>query len=123
MRGHDLHSGKGIVYNCKLYGDSKDILMGFVLMAFSSQKAIQYKIEDDTLYLAYSDYKAKERGLIPLPYPLDKDNGFDFIYNWLINVDRKKLSGSGQNLGFTIEHQDMGEYPISIRAHMIYYGK
>lgn len=123
MRKHELLDKDGINYSINVTGDYSTLLEGFLIMVLTNSKALHYKIEENKLYLKRSNYQAKEKGYIPLPFPLDAKSGFAFVKNWLENLDTKLLSGNGQQLGFTVESKDFGEFDILIEGTWIYYGK
>ena len=131
-----LSTGKPILLSGEITSDSEDTLRAIIPIVINCQNhekvdrpLTHYKITKNVLEFWEGDYSVKEKGGIILPFPLTRENAFDFIYNCMKNVDENDISteysGDGSNgFGFTAKIcGNFGDPVLTITVQNLYYSK
>ena len=126
MEERVLKEGSPIISSFSVKSDSATHLKSTVEMCFAHPKTIftHFRVDGPKLMLYWGDYGAKQDDATKLPFPLNVDNAYDFIYAWLGSIKMGDRTGDGQAVGFEAEWFDFGEnFNVMFHAINIYYSK
>jgi hypothetical protein len=123
-----LIEDSSIVSEFTIKSDSARDLRAAVSLCFKSENTIYpfFKRDGSKLMLA----RSKDKDMEALPFPLTKENAYEFIYAWLHSFDSQgrrteNAHGDGEHgIGFTAEWFEWGKpYDVEFEAINIYYSK
>lgn len=131
-----LSTGKPIIMHGEITSDSADTLRAIIPIVISchshekvDRPLTHFKMEKNVLTFWEGDYKVEEAGGAILPFPLTRDNAFDFIYNCMKSIDKGDIpyeyTGDGSN-GFGFHAKvggEFGEPTLIITVQNLYYSK
>lgn len=126
MEERILKEGSPITSSFKVMSDTATHLKSTVEMCFAHPNTVftHFKVDGPKLMLYWGEYGAKQDDATQLPYPLNPDNAYDFIYSWLGSIKREERSNEGQAVGFEAEWFDYGKnFNVMFHAINIYYSK
>ena len=89
-----LSDSKGIISDFKVKGENKAFLKGVVIMMLGSGEEFKYFYTTKNIIKLYLhepyDKEEKERA-IKLPFKLTEKNAFDFLLEWIHDVDKADI--------------------------------
>ena len=126
-----LHD-EAIVQKFSVTSDSLESLRASVRIAFSGHKSVtHFKKTKNSMSFFWAVSSNNSDEATPLPYELNKDNAFDFIYAWLKSVEENDRliqypdmsDGDGSDgFGFKIKSEE-SYCSFTITAMNLYYSK